>query len=319
MASQSNGGCGALQVPLTVAEYQARLTTFRDTAYGTSCTVHGDPIDAVMDRPLVSIVTPCLNSVKTLERTIASILAQEFQDIEYIVIDGGSDDGTLEIIRKYDPLISYWHTGKDRGISDAFNLGIAASRGKYVALVNADDWMSPGQVHAAVSALEANSAAAFAFGRLVFHDAAGRFLYSMDGDAQYYENIRVRMPQINHVSVVARRSAYESVGLFDLRRRIAMDYDWHLRAELRGLRGIYEPTLIANMSEGGVCFRNWKGGLREVRDCALEHGQDRWGVEFQYRWRLTRGILREFAGQVLPSRAVEAAHKLLNPQYRSTR
>ncbi|MBU1986032.1 MAG: glycosyltransferase, partial [Proteobacteria bacterium] len=90
--------------------------------------------------PLVSIITIVFNGESSIRQTIDSVLRQSYDPIEYIVIDGGSRDGTVSIIREYDAKIAYWQSEPDKGISDAFNKGIRAARGEIIGLVNAGDW-----------------------------------------------------------------------------------------------------------------------------------------------------------------------------------
>jgi glycosyltransferase involved in cell wall biosynthesis len=298
----------------TLASYVERLRDYRSSSCIRNVSTAGVPLSDA-GAPLLSVVTVTFNSERTLERTIRSVLAQRYPHVEYIIVDGGSSDGTVDIIRRYERYLSYWHTGRDRGISDAFNLGIAATHGKYVALVNSDDWMSEDQGALAVEALE-RSGAAFVFGRLAFHEGDGALLYVMDGDPEYWRTITRGMPEINHPTVVNRRSSFEKIGLFDVRKRVAMDYDWHLRAEQHGLRGIYVPEIVGHMGVGGACFQNWAGGLREVRDAALECGQPRLPVIGHYLWRLFRGRVREAMYAALPAGLVSYIHRTMNPRYR---
>ena len=111
---------------------------------------HARPADKAR---LASIVTITFNSQKTLNRTIDSVLGQTYPDIEYIVIDGGSTDGTLDILRARDNDIDFWLSEPDAGISDAFNKGISLAHGAYVALVNSDDWLEPTHISTAVDVL----------------------------------------------------------------------------------------------------------------------------------------------------------------------
>lgn len=92
------------------------------------------------DNPLITVITVSFNSAKTIEKTILSVLDQTYKNIEYIIIDGGSTDGTLEIIKKYNDRVSYWISEKDGGIYDAMNKGIDASNGKYLNFMNSDDY-----------------------------------------------------------------------------------------------------------------------------------------------------------------------------------
>jgi glycosyltransferase involved in cell wall biosynthesis len=278
-------------------------------------TIDGSPIAISAGLPLVTVVTLSYNSEATIARTIESVLDQTYRAIEYVIIDGGSRDGTLGIIEKYRARLSYWRSGPDGGISNAFNLGIAVAQGRYVAFVNSDDWMSPDQIAQAVKALE-ESGAGFAFGNLAMHSADGRLLYVMEGRSDYWRNMRYRMPYINHPTVVVRREVYETVGPFDSRRRIAMDFDWHLRAELRGVRGVYAPKLIGHMGEGGVSNQGWRAGLREVRAVAIEHGQSRFLAHAFYLARTSRAYIRLAMHRLLPQAWVNFVHRRINPQFK---
>jgi glycosyltransferase involved in cell wall biosynthesis len=95
-----------------------------------------------VDRPLLTVVTAVFNAASTLEATIQSVLCQTYPHIEYIIIDGGSTDGTLDIIRKYDDAIDYWMSGPDKGVYDAMNKGIKASSGSWLNFLNANDVFS---------------------------------------------------------------------------------------------------------------------------------------------------------------------------------
>src|SRR4051794_27577813 len=120
-----------------------------------------------LSMPLVSVVTIVRNGARTLSRTIDSVLSQDFRDIEYIIVDGGSTDGTLELLRANQDRIALWISESDLGISDAFNKGIALSRGEIVGLLNSDDWYEPGAIHAMVEHMQ-KSGADIACGRLQY-------------------------------------------------------------------------------------------------------------------------------------------------------
>ncbi len=132
--------------------------------------------------PRVTIITAVRNRAATLARTIESVLAQTYPEVEHVVIDGASSDGTVEVIRRYADRLAHWQSEPDRGISDAFNKGLAAARGDCIGLLNADDWLEPDQIERAVAALE-RSGADFVFGDLLYHDPAGRPLFRIRGDA----------------------------------------------------------------------------------------------------------------------------------------
>lgn len=275
-------------------------------------------LQTLRDVPILTVVTAAFNSERTIERTIQSILGQTYRYIEYIIIDGGSTDRTLEIIDKYRSSIAFVRSGRDGGISQAFNLGIEASTGRYVTFVNSDDWMSPGQAAIAVNALESTNAD-FVFGKLAMHAADGSELYTVDGSPVYWKNIKYRMPHINHPTVVVRRTAYEKVGPFDPRVRVAMDFDWHMRAEQQGVRGVYAPALLGHMSTGGICDTQWRRGLEEVREIAIRHGHSKFLAHAFYMTRVIRAYGRIGLQRVAPAAFVNALHRVVNPRYRPVR
>jgi glycosyltransferase involved in cell wall biosynthesis len=297
------------------SEYRDALTSADVRSESRAITIDGAPIGDYAELPLVTVVTISYNSEATVARTIESVLNQTYRMIEYVIIDGGSRDATVSIIERNRARLSYWRSGPDGGISNAFNLGVAVARGRYVAIVNSDDWMSPDQIAQAVKALE-ESGAAFAFGNLAMHSYDGNLAYVMEGRSDYWKNMRYRMPYINHPTVVVRRDAYEKVGPFDSRRRIAMDFDWHLRAELLGVRGVYVPQLIGHMGEGGVSNQGWRAGLREVRAVAIEHGQSWFLAHVFYLGRTARAYIRLGMHRLMPQAWVNFVHRKINPQFK---
>ena len=115
-------------------------------------------VGAALPRPLVSVVTIVRNGFKTLPRTLDSVFSQDFPEIEYIVVDGQSTDGTLDVVQQNQNRIALWISEPDLGISDAFNKGIALSRGEIVALLNSDDWYEPGAIRAVVAEMRRTGA-----------------------------------------------------------------------------------------------------------------------------------------------------------------
>lgn len=222
--------------------------------------------------PLVSIITVALDAAATIERTIRSVQAQSLQSIEHIFVDGGSTDGTLDIIRRLARPWDYWISEKDRGISDAFNKGLALARGSHLLILNADDWLSPDQIERAVATLR-ETGADFAFGDLVFYED-GRPFFTSVGDPHYRRSIHRRMPTVGHPTLLATRSCFERAGLFDLRYRNAMDYDWLIRVHRAGCRGAYSPGIVGHMAHAGVSNRLYKRTLDEVRAIAVAHGRN---------------------------------------------
>ena len=225
------------------------------------------------EMPTVSVVTIVLNAGHTLQRTIASVQAQTYSSIEHVLVDGGSSDDTLDIIRRMARPQDYWLSEKDRGISDAFNKGVALARGRYIVILNADDWLSPDQIERAVDVLE-KSQADFAFGDLIFYEG-DRPLFRYQGNPAYAKVIHRRWPAIGHPTVLASRRCFERIGMFDPVYRNAMDYDWFLRLHCAGGRGIYDSRIVAHMTHDGVSNLQFRRTIEEVRRIVVTHGRNR--------------------------------------------
>jgi glycosyltransferase involved in cell wall biosynthesis len=234
---------------------------------------------------MVSIVTTVRNAEKTLQRTIDSVREQHIPELEYLILDAGSTDGTIDIIRANQDVITLWKSEPDRGISDGFNKGIALSRGKYVLLLNADDWLSPGQVALGIEALE-QTGAGFVFGDLIYHAVSGEHTHRIRGEVNYAGRIAHIMPGLNHPTIIVRRELYERLGLFDLNFRFAMDYELLLRFHRAGCAGTYEPRMVGHMTLDGASVRNAGAALREVRDASIRHGFSVTAAWLRYAWRI---------------------------------
>lgn len=283
-----------------------------------ACPRSGQPgaPEAQRDSPgLLTVITVAFNAAATLSRTIDSIAAQTYPNLEYIVVDGGSTDGTVELLRQRAVDIELWLSEPDRGISDAFNKGIALARGEFIAIVNSDDWIEPEHMARAVEHLR-RSGADFAFGDLVVHDSEGDAAYGIAGDPAYGRRILHAMPDINHPSVVCRREVYERYGLYDRDLRIAMDYEWLLRIHLRGARGEYVPGLTSHMFGGGVSQLHGRRALAEVRDVSIRYGYPRLGAWTRFIGRDVRARAREFIERRVSRKLAQRLRALIHRGYR---
>jgi len=182
------------------------------------------------DQPLVSIVTPTLNQGRFIEQTIRSIIGQTYERFEHIVVDGGSTDETLDILRRFEG--SYplrWTSGPDRGMYDAINKGLAAARGEIVAYLNSDDLYFPWTLDVVVRALADRPDADFIFGDfLQINDVTGRrrLMWQMPFDLDYVQ----RAGFLAQPAVFWRRRAHEDLEGFDTRLRYVADCDYWMRA-----------------------------------------------------------------------------------------
>lgn len=242
-----------------------------------------------------SIVTVTFNGERYLEETIKSVLSQDYPDFEYLIVDGGSTDGTPDIIRRHagrDGRIS-WVSEPDRGISDAFNKGIARARGEVIGILNSDDTYAPGALRAVAEAFAAHPECDVFHGDMLrFQDDTPLFLLKA---GRVGENIWHGMP-LNHPATFVTRRAYEQVGLFDQDLKVAMDYDLVLRLYLRGCRFHYLERVLANMRYGGRSDDRFLDGLRELYAVTVREGYPRWKARLWFLYRAamssTKNILR---------------------------
>lgn len=177
--------------------------------------------------PLVSIVTPSFNQARYLRRCIDSVLKQDYPRIEYRVLDGGSTDGSLEILSSYGERVT-WTSGPDGGQTAAINTGFRRARGEILAWLNSDDELLPGAVSAAVESLLAAPDAGMVHGRAWFIDVAGERIRPYPSYAFARRDLS-RKCYVCQPTVFVRRSAVDAVGLLDESLDICMDYEWWLR------------------------------------------------------------------------------------------
>lgn len=214
-------------------------------------------------RPTISVVTIVRNGFDYIENTIKSVLSQNYDLIEYVVIDGASTDGTVDIIRAYQEKICKWISEKDEGIADAFNKGYALSSGEYVLFLNSDDFLaSDDVVTKIVSEIIAENYPLLIYGDCdVLDRKSGRVLYRASVDITSKGLRRGQM--LPQPSLFAHRSYFEKYGMFDISFKIAMDYEWLLRGGMRE-RLIHVPQLITGVRNGGVSTVNQRRVVEEI-------------------------------------------------------
>lgn len=196
-------------------------------------------------KPLVSIVTPSLNQGKFLERTILSVLNQDYPNIEYIVMDGGSTDNSLEIIQKYADRISHWKSEKDFGQTDAINQGFAKATGQILAWLNSDDTYEPNAIIGAVEFLTNHPGIGMVYGDCNFIDANDRIIGKFNARRTDYDKLRTGYVHIPQQASFWRAELWHQVGPLDTSIYFAMDYDLWLRLA-RISKISYIPKLWAN-------------------------------------------------------------------------
>lgn len=186
-----------------------------------------------MTNPLVSVITPSFNQADFLEDTIQSVLGQDYPEIEYIIVDGGSTDGSVEIIKKYQSKLAWWVSEADEGQASAINKGMAKARGEIVAWLNSDDLYLPGAVSEAVAASRSNPQANFIFGNAITIDAEGfplKELIFPDWGLEDLAGFRI----ICQPAVFMRRDAFQRVNGLDLNYHFMLDHQLWVRIACLG-------------------------------------------------------------------------------------
>jgi glycosyltransferase involved in cell wall biosynthesis len=198
-----------------------------------------------MESPKISIVTPSFNSASTIRETIESVQAQDYENREHIIVDGGSTDGTLEILKGIPHL--QWKSEKDEGLYDAMNRGIARCTGDAIVILNADDCFRPGAVRAAAEALAKHPEWDALFGDVVFVDEAGKKIYQRQEALYDYNVLLYGLDYICHQTLFVRKKIYDRLGGYKHKEFLnSADYEFKLRLGHSGCRVGHVPALLVN-------------------------------------------------------------------------
>lgn len=200
-------------------------------------------ISPLSPQPLVSIVTPSYNQASFLETTIRSVLEQDYPFVEYFVMDGGSTDGSVDIIRKYTGQLSGWVSEKDRGQGDAINKGLARAKGGIAAWLNSDDYYLPGAISSAVKLFEQNPDVALVYADMLAVDQNGQTLNVLRYGQYTLEDL-LCFQIIGQPAVFFRREAYEKAGGLDISFHYMLDHHLWIRIARQG-RILYVPQTWA--------------------------------------------------------------------------
>ncbi len=221
----------------------------------------------------LSIITVCFNAAATLGDTLDSVARQSYRDVEHIVVDGGSNDGTIQLLQAREHPVSKWVSEPDRGIYDAMNKGIAMASGEIIGTLNADDYYVDDSVLAQVAEVFADSAVDACYADLVYVDQHNpakivRYWKSRDYEQGLFE--QGWMPA--HPTFFVRREIYEQLGGFDLSFSRQADFELAMRfLAVNNIRTRYIPKTWVKMRMGGVSNNSLlgiiKGNLEAYRAC----------------------------------------------------
>ena len=226
--------------------------------------------------PLISIITPTLNQRRFIEATIESVLSQDYPRIEYIVVDGGSTDGTLDVLAKYEGRLT-WISEPDRGQSDAINKGFRRAKGEILAWLNSDDTYMPSAARSAADYLVEHPDCAMVYGDGYLIDEEGRVTRRFPATEPFdlWKLVYV-IDYILQQSAFFRREAVEAVGYLDECLHWGMDWDLFIKIGKR-FRVDYLPKAMANLREYATA-KTFSGGTRrlsELVDVMHRHGSRR--------------------------------------------
>lgn len=214
----------------------------------------------------VSIITVSYNSEKTIEQTIQSVIGQTYEDIEYIIIDGGSTDTTMDIVKKYQDKIVYTVSEPDKGIYNAMNKGIKVASGNIIGIINSDDWYDLEAVEKAVKAFQTNSAEVL-YGDCIYIYESGKRVRNIKYplEAMWYLMVTP------HPTVFVKKEIYQKYGIFDESYRMAADYELMLRFYSAGVKFSYLEYDMAYFRSGGASTKQVIQSLQETKDIALKY------------------------------------------------
>ena len=252
--------------------------------------------------PLVSIVTPSYNQGRFIEDTIQSVLGQDYPNLEYIVVDGGSTDQTLEVLRRHEGRLR-WISEPDGGQSEAINKGFRMARGEIVSWLNSDDTYVPGAVTKAVAYLRACPDVAMVYGEGYLLDEAGRVTRRFPSTEPFsLWRLVYFSDYILQQTAFWRRCVFDAVGMLDESLHYGMDWDFWIRVAKR-FEIAYIPEFLGNLREYAAA-KTFSGGLHRFSELASmmrRHGRRRFPpAYFNYGWDAYQAAMGERIRRDLP-------------------
>lgn len=204
------------------------------------------------NKPLISIITVVFNGEKYLEETIQSVINQTYDNVEYIIIDGGSTDGTIDIIKKYEDKISYWVSESDKGISDAFNKGVKVAKGDYINFQgDGDGFYSPDSLEKVFQDVNSSDDILIS-ARIQRIDEDGKEIFVSKYINEFDKKSLLFRMSIPHQGLFTHKSYFERYGLFDINNTFCMDYDHLLRAYHEFPTVVTKDIIVAKWRADGL-------------------------------------------------------------------
>lgn len=244
--------------------------------------------------PLITVVTAVFNGEKTLEQTILSVINQSYSNIEFIIIDGGSTDKSIDIIKKYEHAIDYWVSEPDAGIYDAWNKGVRLSTGDWVAFLGSDDAYVDNAIQAYVKFMDDHQGKALEYISSRVNLTKNSKVLRVVGGPWNWSVLRKYM-SLAQVGSMHHRQLFEKYGLFDDSYKISGDYEFLLRPA-QNLRADFLDAITVNMQVGGASDANiqvfQEAAKAKIytgkRNALLSHSEKYWAI---FKWKI-RNYLR---------------------------
>ena len=270
----------------------------------------GNVAGEINELPLISIITVVFNGERYLEETIKSVLNQTYPNVEYIIIDGGSTDRTLNIISKYEDYIDYWINEPDKGIYDAMNKGIRLSTGYLVGILNSDDWYEKNALEEVCKCFNLYKDGDVYYGN--------NKIYSEKKELLFYRNSE-DMTNINktktfcHQNAFIKMKAYKTFGLHDMKYKIAADYDLIFKFFINNCQFYKINQFLVNYRLGGVSSKYALAGRREEKDIKIKYGVSFFKAYFSFTKAMLRLIIRRILKLQEDSIVIKLYLKLFAP------
>lgn len=227
----------------------------------------------------ISVITVSYNSFDTIRDTLESVKLQSYNDIEYIVIDGGSTDGTLEVIRKYDAIVNIIKSEPDSGIYDAMNKGLSVATGEIIGFLNSDDFFADKDVLKRIAKAFTENSVDACYGDLLYltHDAKRIVRYWKSREFKIGDFALGWSPP--HPTFYIRRALLKKMGDFDRSYKLSADAEFMMRYLENGeIRSYYIPTVQVHMRVGGATNKSWLNIIQQNKE--ILHALKKNGVRY---------------------------------------
>ena len=243
------------------------------------------------NEPLISVIMVCLNSQKYLAKSINSVLKQSYKSFELIIVDGGSTDDTLKILKKNNNKIDFWISEKDKGLYDAMNKGIRLSRGSIISILNSDDFYYKNALKVAASYFKKYKKIDFLFGSVIKH----KLLHGYNPNKIYWS---FGFYSAHSVGFFIKKKSQMKVGLYKLKYRYSADYDLFYRLIVkRKMKGMAtkKNEIFGKFRRGGISSKLSNNDfLKEIYQVRVDNGQNKIFVLFLLLLKYLRFNFRKF-------------------------